>query len=87
MKTPIPSSSLKLLAGLLCLAGSASNTLAAQDGSSVQNLTKRPSVSDYLGVNYFTFFDGPGLGTDFSKSPNALGRPSDRGWSLWTNPP
>jgi len=36
-------------------------------------------------MNYFTFFDGPGLGTDLTYSPNSLGRPADNGWSVWTN--
>jgi len=51
--------------------------------TSSEDLSKK--VSQYLGLNYFTFFDGPGVGTEFSKTPNNLGRPSDRGWSFWTN--
>lgn len=54
-------------------------------GSTSKDISNTGGIGNYLGLNYFTFFDGPGLGTDFSKSPNSLGRASDRGWSLWTN--
>jgi hypothetical protein len=43
------------------------------------------SVSKYVGLTYFSFFNGPGLGEDFFASPNNLGNNSDKGWSMWTN--
>jgi hypothetical protein len=58
----------------------------AVSSAETSKVVSEPSgVSKYLGLNYFTFFDGPGLGTEFSKTPNSLGLPSDRGWSFWTN--
>ncbi len=42
-------------------------------------------LSKYLGLNYFTFFDGPGFNGDPLTTPGSLGRPADDGWSLWTN--
>ncbi len=44
-----------------------------------------PWYKRWFGITYFTFFDGPGIGEDFSKTPNNLGNASDRGWSIWTN--
>lgn len=43
-------------------------------------------LKDRLGVNYMSFFDGPGLFTDQqSITPNALGNPSDDGLVLMNN--
>ncbi len=53
-------------------------------GSSQASLKKRAGIGDYVGLNYFTFWSGPGLGADFSKSPNMSNR-RDLDWSLWTN--
>ena len=64
--------------------GSAGKT-SANVGQLNPNSTEPNGLSKYLGLNYFSFFDGPGLGTDFSTSPGLLGRPSDDGWSIWTN--
>lgn len=71
---------------LLCMLLASSSLASANTaGTSTKDLSGPKGIGSYLGLNYFTFFDGPGIGTDFSKSPNALGRASDRGWSLWTN--
>lgn len=78
-----PQASWLLIASLALSAQTAA--LANTAGTSTKDLSAPKGIGNYLGLNYFTFFDGPGLGTDFSKSPNALGRASDRGWSLWTN--
>lgn len=62
------------------------STAATTSSTTVTATSGEPSgISKYLGMNYFTFFDGPGLGTDLSYSPNSLGNPADKGWSLWTN--
>ena len=58
---------------------------ALTGGTTTADLVKKPAIGDYIGLNYFTFFDGPGLGTGLSQTPNSLGRPADNGWSLWTN--
>jgi hypothetical protein len=58
---------------------------AAATTQASSTTTLKDRVSQYLGLNYFTFFDGPGVGTDFTYTPNNLGRASDRGWSFWTN--
>ena len=46
---------------------------------------KVTGLRKYIGVNYFTFFDGPGVGGEITDSPSELGIASDRGWMLWTN--
>lgn len=75
------------LAGTMASAAAAvaATPAASVAGSSTTEIGRKAGLSDYLGLNYFTFFDGPGLGTEFTKSPSVLGRPSDDGWSLWTN--
>ncbi len=55
--------------------GTTSNTSTVSTGS---------SLTDYIGMNYFTFWSGPGLGADFYKSPSTSGR-NDPDWMLWTN--
>jgi len=41
---------------------------------------KESAVSDFLGITYFSFFDGPGLTNETSDyRPNSFGRPSDDG--------
>ena len=62
------------------------STAATTSSTTVAATSGEPSgLSKYLGMNYFTFFDGPGLGTDLSYSPNSLGNAADSGWSVWTN--
>jgi len=53
-------------------------------GSSQASVKKSAGIGDYVGLNYFTFWSGPGLGADFSKTPNMSNR-RDLDWSLWTN--
>lgn len=57
---------------------------SASSGATTTNLAKKPGIGDYVGLNYFTFWSGPGLGADFSKTPNMSNR-RDLDWSLWTN--
>jgi hypothetical protein len=42
------------------------------------------TLGQYIGLNYFTFWSGPGLGADFWKTPSISGRRTPD-WSLWTN--
>lgn len=43
----------------------------------------KPAWLDHIGVSYFTFFDGPGLGAGMhAMTPNVLGRPMDDGLRL-----
>lgn len=62
----------------------------AQTGSTV-SVGTLPEKSQWpklekLGVNYMSFFNGPGiLGDDQSVTPNALGRPEDDGLVLMNN--
>jgi len=53
-------------------------------GTSTTQLDQRSGLGKYIGLNYFTFWSGPGLGADFSKTPSMSGR-RDPDWSLWTN--
>lgn len=62
---------------------------AAAAAQGVSESSAKPSflegVSKYVGATYFTFFDGPGVGEPVRFSPSSLARPSDTGWSVWTN--
>ena len=62
---------------------SGSSTTSASEVKATS--TEPQGLSKYLGLNYYTFFDGPGLSGDFLTTPGSLGRPADKGWSLWTN--
>lgn len=42
-------------------------------------------VGDYVGLTYFSFFDGPGVGEPIGLSPGPNGRPIDTGLGVWTN--
>ncbi len=42
-------------------------------------------VSDYIGITYFSFFDGPGLGEPLGNPPGYNGAPLDTGLGIWTN--
>jgi hypothetical protein len=66
--------------------GTAAGSSSAVASEALKKISNEPTgIAKYLGVTYFTFFDGPGLGTEFSKTPNNLGKPADKGWSFWTN--
>jgi hypothetical protein len=62
--------------------GATSPGAAASPGAtSVAQLP--PTQPSRFGLNYFTFFDGPGLSGDPGITPNWLGRPFDDGLSLF----
>lgn len=73
---------------LILLAALFSSQLFAQAQISTAALSPSPKSSFFerLGVNYMSFFDGPGILTDDqSVTPNALGKPSDDGLVLMNN--
>jgi hypothetical protein len=69
----------------------AATSPAAAPAASVSELPKSgfekatETISKYVGLTYFTFFDGPGVGEPLGNPPGVLGRPSDSGLNFWTN--
>jgi hypothetical protein len=54
--------------------------------TSTKKISEAPKgIKKYLGLTYFSFFDGPGVGAEFTESPTEQGIAGDIGWTLWTN--
>ena len=74
---------------VLGLIGGTLASVTSRAESQETSTQERPGLLDraskYIGITYFTFFDGPGIGEPAGFSPGTNGNPIDTGLGVWTN--